>query len=96
MSRLQQHDVGSHRTAAGSLVRDHAHELRLIKRQIQSEFDYLPGLKLTFAQARRLFGLDQDRCARVLALLVEEGTLTLTTDGAYISANRNRITTKTA
>ena len=87
MSSLQQ-SAGLRRTAAGSLVCDHPREVQLIKRQIQSEFDYLPGLRLTFAQARRLFGLEPECCARVLASLLDEGMLTLTSDGAYVRSVR--------
>jgi hypothetical protein len=90
MSPLQQHRVASCHVADGNLICDRARDLQLIKQQIRSEFDYLPGLKLTFAQARRLFGLDRDCCARVLASLLEEGMLTLTPDGAYVRAIRNR------
>ena len=37
----------------------------------------MPCLRLTPGQAQRLFGLRADVCARVLAGLVDEGTLTL-------------------
>ena len=94
MSTLQQHGVGVRRTAAGSMICDHSHEAQLVKRQIQAEFEYLPGLRLTFAQARRLFGLEPDCCARILAVLVEEGSLTLTADGAYAKAARARFNNK--
>ncbi len=84
MSAVPQHGATSHHTSAGSRICDEAREAQLIKRQIRSEFEYLPGLKLTFAQARRLFGLDPDCCARVLASLVSDGILTLTAEGAYV------------
>jgi hypothetical protein len=90
MSALRQHGVASCHAVDRNPVCDDTRELQLIKRQIQLEFDYLPGLKLTFAQARRLFGLDSDCCARVLASLLEEGMLTLTADGAYVRAICNR------
>lgn len=91
MSALLQQDMGVRRTPAGSRVCDHPREAQLIKRQIRSEFECLPGLKLTFAQARRLFGLDADCCARVLAALLDEGALTLTADGAYARATRGHV-----
>lgn len=85
---MSPHHQHARRPAAGARNSDHARDLHVIKRQIQSEFEYLPGLKLTFAQARRLFGLDAECCALVLASLLDEGALTLTTDGAYVRATR--------
>jgi DNA-binding IclR family transcriptional regulator len=35
----------------------------------------MPGLKLTLAQAARLFNLDRERCARALHALVNGGLL---------------------
>jgi hypothetical protein len=43
--------------------------------RVFSEFDEMPGLCLTAAQAQRLFGLRPDVCERVLATLVHNGTL---------------------
>ena len=44
-------------------------------RCIDSEFREMPGLKLTTAQAARLFGLDRPRCEEVLGGLVHNGAL---------------------
>jgi hypothetical protein len=43
--------------------------------RVRAEFDELRGLKLTFAQVRRLFGLRDDVCQRVLDTLMREGFL---------------------
>lgn len=52
-------------------------------RRVRSEFDEMPGLRLTRRQAERLFGLREDICARILATLVADGLLVRTADGAY-------------
>ena len=51
---------------------------------IQMEYAEMPGLKLTFWQARRLWNLSDDLCERALAALTRSGFLTQTSDGAYI------------
>jgi len=45
--------------------------------QIQAEFAAMPGLKLTLAQAARLFHADAARCQRVLIRLVAAGMLSV-------------------
>jgi hypothetical protein len=54
--------------------------------RIQSEYDEMPGLCLTPRQARRLWNIEADVCARVLNLLIEEGFLRRTVDGRYVRA----------
>lgn len=51
--------------------------------RVRSEFGSLPGLALTADQARLLFDLEQEMCARVLDALVAEGFLSRTAYGAY-------------
>ena len=46
-----------------------------LQRRIDAEFTDLPGLKLTLAQAARLFNLDRSRCEQVLRALVINGDL---------------------
>lgn len=41
--------------------------------RVHAEFREMPGLKLTLPQAARLFSIESDRCARVLAALVTAG-----------------------
>ena len=48
------------------------------------EYAELPGLKLTFWQAQRLWDLSEDVCRRALDLLTDSRFLVLTVDGAYI------------
>jgi hypothetical protein len=55
----------------------------LIER-IEAEYREMPGLSLTEAQARRVWHLDDARCAAILQILVEAGFLTRTRAGAYV------------
>ncbi len=43
--------------------------------RIQAEYREMPGLKLTLAQASRLFNLEPGRCASALETLVVGGVL---------------------
>ena len=55
-----------------------------VLQRIQGEFVEMPGLRLTPAQARRLWGLERDVCDALLAALVDAHFLSRTRDGAYI------------
>jgi predicted transcriptional regulator of viral defense system len=46
----------------------------------------MPGLKLTEAQARRLWGLDLNTCRAVLSTLIERGFLKRSANGHYVRA----------
>jgi hypothetical protein len=46
----------------------------------------MPGLRLTFAQACRLWQVDVPTCKMLLDQLVEEGFLSKTNSGFYIAA----------
>lgn len=52
--------------------------------RIRMEYAELPGLKLTFWQAQRLWNLSHDVCARALSILTDSQFLTRTSDGIYI------------
>jgi hypothetical protein len=54
--------------------------------RVQSEFREMPGLKLTEAQARRLWGLDGNTCHVVLVTLIERGFLKRSPNGHYVRA----------
>ena len=54
--------------------------------RIRSEYREMPGLKLTEAQARRLWDLDGDTCRLVLARLLEPRFLKYTPNGTYVRA----------
>jgi hypothetical protein len=60
-------------------------------RRIQSEFREMPGLRLTFQQARRLLGLDAMTCTAALAMLERAGFLARTRDGEFILAEAGTV-----
>ena len=62
--------------------RDVASRVALVER-FRAEFREMPGLWVTRAEARRLFGVPEDICQRVLDALVGEGTLIRTGRGIY-------------
>ena len=51
--------------------------------RVRGEFREMPGLKLTLAQAGRLWSLDLGTCRQVLLELVETGFLSEASDGAF-------------
>jgi len=63
--------------------RDTAGRERLTRRVV-SEYTQMPGLRLTVAQARRLFGVGQPACERLLERLVDAGFLARTRGGLYV------------
>ena len=54
-------------------------------RRIRSEFFEMPGLKLTFQQACRLWNLSAGSCREALDALRDEGFLYQTPSGAFIA-----------
>jgi hypothetical protein len=61
-----------------------ANELADVIRRIHGEYREMPGLRLTAAQAQRLWNLDSDQCAAVLEALIEARLLQRTHDGAFV------------
>ena len=59
-----------------------------VVRRLKSEFLEMPGLKLTEAQARRLWALDAASCSYVLDNLVKTNFLFRTADGAFMRIER--------
>jgi hypothetical protein len=55
-----------------------------VVRRVQGEFLEMPGLRLTPAQARRLWGLDAASCDALLVALVDAKFLFRTRDGAFM------------
>lgn len=60
--------------------------------RIQGEFFEMPGLRLTTAQAQRLWGLDREICSELLGALVDAKFLFLTRDGAFVRTEGTRPT----
>ena len=52
--------------------------------RIRAEYGEMPGLKLTAAQAQRLWDLDREFCDGLMAGLVTAGFLARTRDGAFV------------
>jgi len=55
-----------------------------VLRRVQGEFLEMPGLRLTEAQARRLFLLDPVSCSACLGALIDSNFLFRTRDGAFM------------
>ena len=59
--------------------------------QVRREFMEMPGLRLTEAQARRLWALDSSQCREALDNLIESGFLVRTPEGAVIRLDLGRL-----
>ena len=58
-----------------------------VAERVRGEFREMPGLKLTLAQAGRLWSLDAATCSDVLDHLVSTGFLCRRPDGAFCRAS---------
>jgi hypothetical protein len=59
-----------------------------LESRIRGEYNEMPGLRLTPAQARRLWGLDATTCQAAIDDLVQAGFLRRTRDGALVRVDR--------
>ena len=55
-----------------------------VLQRIQGEYVEMPGLRLTAAQAQRLWGLDRSVCEQLLNTLVSANFLSQTRDGSFV------------
>jgi hypothetical protein len=55
-----------------------------VLRRVRGEYIEMPGLRLTSAQAQRLWGLDRASCDALLGALVDSKFLFRTQDGAFM------------
>ena len=55
-----------------------------VLRRARSEYLEMPGLRLTPAQAQRLWGLDSRTCEELLTTLTETRFLARTRDGSFV------------
>ena len=55
-----------------------------VLRRVQGEYMEMPGLCLTEAQARRLWGLDKSACDALLSVLVDAKFLFRTRNGSFM------------
>lgn len=53
-------------------------------RRVRAEFSEMPGLRLTFPQACRLWGVDRLTCEALVAALLDADIVRLTRTGAII------------
>lgn len=58
--------------------------------RVRGEYTEMPGLRLTTAQAQRLWGLDQAACDALLGALVDAKFLFRTRDGAFMRFDQAR------
>jgi len=61
-----------------------------VLRRVQGEYTEMPGLRLTSAQAQRLWGLDRAACDELLGALVDSNFLFRTRDGVFIRSDQAR------
>jgi len=61
-----------------------------VLRRVKGEFLEMPGLRLTEAQARRLWNLDVTACRALLTALVADKFLFRTRDGAFMRVEPGR------
>lgn len=54
--------------------------------RVRSEYIEMPGLRLTSAQAQRLWDLDREQCDAVFAALIDAGVLKRMPDGSFVRA----------
>ena len=62
-------------------------DLQVLAGRIRSEFDEMPGLHLTPAEASRLWGLDREACLAVIDVLVAAAFLRWTPRGTVVRAS---------
>lgn len=61
-----------------------AMDFPVMLQRVRAEFNEMPGLRLTPAQASRLLGLDSGSCQRVINALVNSAFLRWTPDGCVV------------
>ena len=61
--------------------------------RVRGEYREMPGLRLTFAQACRLWALDATTCSAVLARLIRDQVLHVTSEGHYMALPTPRMIT---
>jgi len=58
--------------------------------RVRGEFFEMPGLRLTFKQACRLWQVDVVTCEKLLDHLIRKGSLRKTNSGFYVSSETAR------
>jgi hypothetical protein len=73
---------------AGDYMGAQPQPLDEVIRRVQGEYIEMPGLRLTTAQAQRLWGLDRSACDTLLGALVDAKFLFRTRDGAFVRSDQ--------
>lgn len=73
---------------AGDHMAAQQQPLEEVIRRVQGEYIEMPGLRLTTAQAQRLWGLDRLACDTLLGALVDAKFLFRTRDGAFVRSDQ--------
>jgi hypothetical protein len=60
----------------------------MLVRRVREEFREMPGLRLTVAQASRLWGLERDLCRNLIESLVASAFLRWTAGGSVMRVER--------
>ena len=60
------------------------HRIELLSRRVRAEYLEMPGLCLTFEQARRLWGIEKRTCEALLKSLTEARFLHRTQRGLFV------------
>ena len=63
-------------------------DARMLAERVRGEFNEMPGLQLTMAQAAKLWGMDQKACRTVIAALVDASFLRWTAAGTVVRTER--------
>jgi hypothetical protein len=76
-------------TSVEAPLSEHHHDegITSLLHRIRSEFIEMPGLRLTPAQAARLWGMERHTSERILDGLALAGFLSRTREGAYLRAS---------
>jgi hypothetical protein len=61
---------------------------RSLTERVRGEFNEMPGLQLTMAQAAKLWGMDQKACRTVVEALVDAAFLRWTPAGTIVRVER--------
>ena len=74
----------------GTAVAPPRHMIDIVQERVRGEYREMPGLRLTVAQAARLFNLEPAQCGKVLDTLVTKGALR-TNGREYFSSGHGRL-----
>jgi hypothetical protein len=74
---------------SGTAVADGVAMTDNLHQRVRGEYREMPGLRLTVAQAARLFNLDHTQCEQLLDTLVTDGALS-TNGREYFGPNAGR------